>query len=219
MTVGMALDAIKLVMGLKGNDLMKAAAGAAKGDPKSIAELGKVLGEKFGDDLDPSDISTIAQAAVAERDGGSAFDLPGVSLDTINEIGMGKPMDYAIDGALNLATALARGYADQRRLDADALASVLLRKAARRAESPFSQGLLEDKYRAQAAKYSRDKLNGAQYIDKIADAANATYGRYRSDKDYTRGQKMAHINPMSGNRSLAEVRQQEIARRISDMNK
>ena len=114
MTVGMALAAIKLVAGLKGNDLMKAAAGAANGDPKSIAELGKVLGDKFGDDLDPSDVSTIAQAAVAERDGGSAFDLPGVSLDTINEIGMGKPLDYAIDGAVNVATALARGYADQR---------------------------------------------------------------------------------------------------------
>lgn len=218
MTVGMALAAIKLVAGLKGNSLMQAAAKAAGGDPESIAELGKVLGEKFGGDLDPSDISTIAQAAVAERDGGSAFDLPGVSLDTINEIGMGKPQDYAIDGAVNLATALARGYADQRRLDADALASVLLRKAARRAESPYSQGLLEDMYRTQAARYNRDKLNGAQYIDKAADAINATYGRYRADKDYTRGQKMAHINPMSGNRSLAEVRQAEIARRISKMD-
>lgn len=205
-SVGTALAAIKVLQGIKDSGTIQTIAAAAGGNKTALGELAKKL-SKYGD-MDDADLTTIAKAATSASNGGSITDAADV-MPFIEEIGMDKPADYVIDAGIKALSNVAKGVADWQRIDANALVPVLLRKAERRAESPYSHGLVEDMFRNKAAKYAKDKEKVAMIADRVADTVDSTYGRYRADKDYVKSQKMAHINPMSGNRSLAEQRRSE----------
>lgn len=180
-------------------------------DGQVIGSVLKTFGAKNVTDKDIRDFSETAMQMET---------VPDVTLDDIKKTAVGSIGDYLADFA---ASALSRGSRAVGNIQQDKynrLAAALLARADRRAASPYSTGMLEDRYINQAQNLMHTGTAWKEGAETLSGVTDDVYGNYARNRDLAKSQQLAEMSPQSAGFYMAESarerRTDERAKRMTD---